>query len=180
MKKKKNNNNNIFFSLFSYKVQAKLRSLHENHIRLLQGTATPALPSGVDIANTIKYFSQTLLTVLKDVRDSPLMMMKDPDKDQHRMSAYPNLEYGNLFNVLAMLLDVAPNIQYGILAFGKAILQCLGCILPFLEKDLIDNLPYLTASSISVLPPALHQDVINYLCYYILPFTISKLILILN
>lgn len=102
------------------------------------------------------------------------MMIKDPCRDQHRMSAYPNLEYGNLFNVLAMLLDVAPNIQYGVGAFGKAVLQCLGCILPFLEKDLIDNLPYLTASSISVLPPVLHQDVINYLCYFILPFTISK------
>lgn len=101
-------------------------------------------------------------------------MMRDPDKDQQRMSSYPNLEYGNLFNVLAMLLDVAPNIQYGLLTFGKAVLQCLGFILPFLEKDLIDNLPYLTASSISVLPPALHQDIINYLCYYILPFTISE------
>lgn len=58
--------------------------------------------------------------------------------------------------------------------FGKAILQCLGCILPFLDKDLIDNLPYLTASTISVLPSSLHQDIINYLCYYILPFTITR------
>lgn len=31
------------------------------------------------------------------------------------MSAYPNLEYGNLYNVLAMLLDVAPNIQVGLI-----------------------------------------------------------------
>lgn len=100
--------------------------------------------------------------------------MRDPSKDQTRMSSYPNLEYGNLYNAIAMLLDVASNIQYGLVAFGKAVLQCLGCILPFLDKDLIDNLPYLTASSISVLPPSLHQDIINSLCYYILPFTISK------
>lgn len=59
-------------------------------------------------------------------------------------------------------------------AFGKAVLQCLGCILPFLDKDLIDNIPYLTASSISVLPPNLHQDIINSLCFYILPFTITR------
>lgn len=59
-------------------------------------------------------------------------------------------------------------------AFGKAVLQCLGCILPFLDKDLIDNIPYLTASCICVLPPPLHQDVINTLCYYILPFTITR------
>lgn len=111
------------------------------------------------------------------------------------MGAYPNLEYGNLYNAIAMLLDVAQNIQFGLncklkinilnedvyykphnilSAFGKAVLQCLGCILPFLDKDLIDNIPYLAASSISVLPPNLHQDIINYLCFYILPFTITR------
>lgn len=58
--------------------------------------------------------------------------------------------------------------------FGKSILQCMGCILPFLDRDLIDNLPYLCASLFSVLPPSLHQDIINYLCYYILPFTITR------
>ena len=33
--------------------------------------------------------------------------------DHTRMSGYPNLEYSNLYNALAMLLDVAFNIQYG-------------------------------------------------------------------
>lgn len=50
----------------------------------------------------------------------------------------------------------------------------MGCILPFLDRDLIENLPYLCASLFSVLPPSLHQDIINYLCYYILPFTITR------
>ncbi|XP_055852716.1 protein unc-79 homolog isoform X5 [Episyrphus balteatus] len=152
--------------------QAKLRCLHEYHVRLLHNVL-PA-PSGVDIANTIKYFSQTLLTVLKDVRTSPHQLINDPLEDPTRMSAYPNLEYGNLYNALTMLLDVAPCIQYGQIIFGKALLQCLCCILPFLDKDLIDNLPYLASSTISVLPPALHQDIVNALCYYILPFTITR------
>lgn len=60
------------------------------------------------------------------------------------------------------------------LVFGKAVLQCLGCILPFLDKDLIDNIPYLVASAISVLPSSLHQDIVNSLCFYILPFTITR------
>lgn len=34
--------------------------------------------------------------------------------DHIRMSGYPNLEYSNLYNAIAMLLDVAPSIQYGI------------------------------------------------------------------
>lgn len=41
-------------------------------------------------------------------------MIKDPSQDHMRMSAYPNLEYGNLYNALAMLLDVASNIQIGL------------------------------------------------------------------
>ncbi|XP_023291299.2 protein unc-79 homolog isoform X9 [Lucilia cuprina] len=152
--------------------KAKLRCLHEYHVRLLHNVL-PA-PSGADIANNIKYFSQTLLTVLKDVRTSPHELIRDPTEDPTRMSAYPNLEYGNLYNALTMLIDVAPCIQYGQLAFGRALLQCLCCILPFLDKDLIDNLPYLASSTISVLPPALHQDIVNALCYYILPFTITR------
>ncbi|XP_031621809.1 protein unc-79 homolog isoform X2 [Contarinia nasturtii] len=152
--------------------QAKLRCLHDYHLRLLHNVL-PA-PSGVDIANTIKYFSQTFLTVLKDVPNSPHQMIQDPSQDHIRMSAYPNLEYGNLYNALAMLLDVAPNIQFGLNVFGKAVLQCLGCILPFLDKDLIDNIPYLVASAISVLPISLHQEIINSLCFYILPFTITR------
>ncbi|XP_075145709.1 UNC-79 domain-containing protein isoform X7 [Haematobia irritans] len=152
--------------------KAKLRCLHEYHVRLLHNVL-PA-PSGVDIANNIKYFSQTLLTVLKDVRTSPHDLIRNPSEDPTRMSAYPNLEYGNLYNALTMLIDVAPCIQYGQIVFGKALLQCLCCILPFLDKDLIDNLPYLASSTISVLPPALHQDIVNALCYYILPFTITR------
>ncbi|KAG4066741.1 hypothetical protein HA402_012808 [Bradysia odoriphaga] len=171
--------------------QAKLRCLHDYHLRLLHNIVPP--PSGIDIANTIKYFSQTFLTVLKDVPISPHQMIKDPAQDHLRMSAYPNLEYGNLYNAIAMLLDVAHNIQFGlndnlfckkgtsgarsykILFYHIShLLQCLATSLPFLDKDLIDNIPYLTASCICVLPPALHQDVINTLCYYILPFTITR------
>lgn len=41
-------------------VQAKLRCLHDYHLRLLHTLGPP--PSGIDIANTIKYFSQTFLS----------------------------------------------------------------------------------------------------------------------
>lgn len=151
----------------------------------------------IDKINFYCFFCVSIAAVLKDVPNSPHQMIKDPSQDHVRMSAYPNLEYGNLYNALAMLLDVAPNIQFGLngnsyqnnqfyrifhnftlvstfSVFGKAVLQCLGCILPFLEKDLIDNIPYLVASSISVLPVSLHQDIINSLCFYILPFTITR------
>ncbi|XP_068085270.1 protein unc-79 homolog [Anabrus simplex] len=151
---------------------AKIRNLHDYQLRLLHGIMP--VPSGVDIANTLKYFSQALLTVLKDVPSSPLELLKNHEKDAVRMGLYPNLDYKGLYNTLVQLVDVAPLIQYGLHAFGQALLQCLGCLLSFLEQDMIDSLPYLTASTMAVLPNSLYQDVVNSLCFYILPFTITR------
>ncbi|GBP28886.1 Protein unc-79 homolog [Eumeta japonica] len=153
-------------------VTAKIRSLYDCQLRLMHNMQP--LPSGVDIANTVKYFSQTLLSVLKDVPRSPLEMIKDPVSDHERMGLYPNLDYKGLFNAISQLVDSAPHIQYGVQAFGQSVLQCLGCLLPFLEYDMIDNLPYLVAYCVAVFPVSLHQEILNLLCYYILPFTITR------
>lgn len=48
------------YNSYFFPVQAKLRCLHDYHLRLLHNVL-PA-PSGIDIANTIKYFSQTFLS----------------------------------------------------------------------------------------------------------------------
>ncbi|XP_015191031.1 PREDICTED: protein unc-79 homolog isoform X6 [Polistes dominula] len=150
----------------------KLTNLNEYYQKLLHGNQP--LPSGIDMANTVKHLSQTLLSVLKEVREAPLEMIKSQKFDSERMVLYPNLDYKQLYNALTQLMDVIPMIHIGLQAFGQALLQCLACLLPFLEHDLIDNMPYLAASSISVLPMELHQDIVNYLCFYILPFTITR------
>nr|XP_012153958.1 PREDICTED: protein unc-79 homolog [Megachile rotundata] len=126
------------------------------------------------MANTVKSCSQMLLSLLKEVREAPYEMIKSQKFDAERMALYPNLDYKQLYNALTQLIDVVPSIHNGLQAFGQALLQCLACILPFLDHDLIDNVPYLTASSISVLPVDLHQEIVNYLCFYILPFTITR------
>uniref|UniRef100_A0A2A4J4C5 Protein unc-79 homolog n=1 Tax=Heliothis virescens TaxID=7102 RepID=A0A2A4J4C5_HELVI len=153
-------------------VTAKIRSLYDAQLRL-QHNIQP-LPLGTDIANTVKYFSQTLLSVLKDVPRSPLEMLRDADNDSERMGLYPNLDYKSLFNALSGLVDSTPHLQYGTLPFGQAILQCLGCLLPFLEYDMIDNLPFLVAYCVAMFPVALHQEILHLLSYYILPFTITR------
>ncbi|XP_043792736.1 protein unc-79 homolog isoform X9 [Apis laboriosa] len=115
-----------------------------------------------------------LLSLLKEVREAPLEMVKSQKYDAERMALYPNLDYKQLYNALTQLIDVVSSIHIGLQAFGQALLQCIACLLPFLDHDLIDNVAYLTASSISVLPLELHQDIVNYLCFYILPFTITR------
>lgn len=97
----------------------------------MQG-AVPS-PSGSDIATTIKYFTQTLLSkskiiftlkknskthpilaVLKDVPNSPLELLKNPEMDATRMALFPSLDYKALYNSLIPLIEVAPLIQYGL------------------------------------------------------------------
>ncbi|XP_066903218.1 protein unc-79 homolog isoform X4 [Halyomorpha halys] len=152
---------------------SKIRNIHDYHLRLLHNVIP--LPSGQEIANTIKYFSQTLLTVLKDVPSSPIEMLKYPERDQARLALYPNLDYKGLYNAIIELVDVASAIQYGLHSFGEALLQCLGCLMPFLDSDMIDTLPYLTASTMAVLPSTLHQEIVHSLYFYILPFTITRI-----
>ncbi|XP_031779809.1 protein unc-79 homolog isoform X4 [Nasonia vitripennis] len=150
----------------------KLASLHEYYQRLLHGSQP--IPSGVDMTNTLKYFIQTLLSLLKDVEKSPYEMLRYQKLDMERIGLYPNLDYKQLYNAISQLIDVIPSIHIGVQGFGQSLLQCLACLLPFLDHDLIDSLPYLTASTVAVLPEELHQEVINYLCFYILPFTIGR------
>ncbi|XP_049885894.1 protein unc-79 homolog [Pectinophora gossypiella] len=165
-------NMQLLLEPLNQKVTAKIRSLYDCQLRLMHNIQP--LPSGTDIANTVKYFSQTLLSVLKDVPRSPLEMLRDADNDADRMTLYPNLDYKSLFNAISQLVDSAPHLQYGIQAFGQAVLQCLGCLLPFLDHDIIDNLPYLVAYCVAVFPVSLHQEILHLLCYYILPFTITR------
>lgn len=49
----------LFFSFCFYLVASKIRYLQEYHNRVLHNIYP--VPSGTDIANTLKYFSQTLL-----------------------------------------------------------------------------------------------------------------------
>jgi len=44
-----------------FQVAAKVRNLHDYQLRLLNNATSP--PSGNDVANTLKYFSQTLLGI---------------------------------------------------------------------------------------------------------------------
>ncbi|CAB3238061.1 unnamed protein product [Arctia plantaginis] len=93
-------------------VTAKIRSLYDFQLRLMHNIQP--LPSGTEVANTVKYFSQTLLRVLIDVPRSPLEMMRDADSDADRMALYPNLDYKGLFTSISQLVDAAPHLQYGI------------------------------------------------------------------
>lgn len=216
----------------SLSVSLKLTNLHDYYQRLLHGSQP--VPSGLEMANTLKYFSQTLLCKnfdtcihhvhlnsliatfiifilriffwniffffssierstggtsrngeIAEVRrgtDGPLpqhglqtVVQRPHPADRRRFlhSHRPPRFFFLRYYFIISFESLAINDPF-FPAFGQALLQCIACLLPFLDHDLIDNVAYLTASSISVLPLELHQDIVNYLCFYILPFTISR------
>lgn len=62
------------------------------------------------------------------------------------------------------------------IAFGEAFNQCVACLVPFLGGDTLESLPYMIATAFQVLPSSVHHDLINTLCYFVIPFTIRKYI----
>jgi hypothetical protein len=77
---------------------AKIRNLQELQYRLLQGSVP--LPQGHEIANSLKYFSTTLLSVLRDVPGQPLLMMRSAEFDLDRLALFPSLDYKGLYTTL--------------------------------------------------------------------------------
>ncbi|XP_059155568.1 protein unc-79 homolog isoform X3 [Physella acuta] len=151
---------------------SKIRNLKEYHYKITNNVAP--LPTGVDIANTLKYFSQTLLSVLKDVPNIPVESYGLRQRDSVRLSIFPTLNYSGLYQAVLSILDLVPIVQIGQLALGEAVLNVLGWLVPFLEHDLLDSLPYTVASTLAIFPPTLHKDTIDLLCTSLLPMTLSK------
>nr|XP_027210970.1 protein unc-79 homolog [Penaeus vannamei] len=145
---------------------AKIRNLNDFHTRLLHGVV-PA-PSGLDIANTLKYFSQTLLGVLREIQERPVDMLRHRDQDTIRLALFPNLDYAGLHQSIVALVDIMPLIQYGTQAPSNA--EYASC---YPERKVIDTLPYLVASMMTSIPESLHQQLITILCYHILPVTVG-------
>lgn len=130
----------------------------------------------------LKFFSQALLTILRDVPCIPIDLIRDPNRDSIRIGFFPNLDYRNLFYTLSGMLDSFANIQSTLSSNAPIVfeylLHALVCLVPFLEHEMMDSMPLTVANTIS-LNFISHQDIIDMLCYNILPFTLYSKYLIL-
>ncbi|XP_069772299.1 protein unc-79 homolog isoform X2 [Narcine bancroftii] len=144
---------------------SKVRYLQEYHNRVLHNIYP--VPSGTDIANTLKYFSQTLLSVLRDAPSERSQQSRDA-----QLSEYPSLDYQGLYVTLVTLLDLVPLLQHGQHDLGQSIFYTTTCLLPFLSDDILSTLPYTMISTLATFPPFLHKDIIDYLSTSFLPMAI--------
>ncbi|KAG1659999.1 Protein unc-79 [Nymphon striatum] len=159
------------FDFLPCSIGSKIRHINDYCTRIEQGLQPP--PSESDMCNTLKHFSQTLLGVLKDVPTISIEVMKNREKDHSRMSIIPNMNYKGLYTALVRFLDTTHLIQTGLQAIGHSIIYTLICLVPFLEHEYMDTLPYLVASSMAYFPETVHKYIIDVLCTHLLPFTIS-------
>ena len=136
------------------------------------GGQAGSAPTGVELATTLKWFSTTLLNVLKDVPGQPFVMMKSKENDPDRMALYPSLDYKGLYMTLLNFHDIIGHVHQGLYDFGKAYLNTLCALVPFLERELIDTLPYMCCTLLPVFPASLSQDIVNVVCWHLIPFTI--------
>uniref|UniRef100_F7BYA0 Unc-79 homolog, NALCN channel complex subunit n=1 Tax=Monodelphis domestica TaxID=13616 RepID=F7BYA0_MONDO len=146
-------------------VASKIRHLQEYHNRVLHNIYP--VPSGTDIANTLKYFSQTLLSVLRDAPSERGQQSRDA-----QLSDYPSLDYQGLYVTLVTLLELIPLLQHGQHDLGQSIFYTTTCLLPFLNDDILSTLPYTMISTLATFPPFLHKDIIEYLSTSFLPMAI--------
>lgn len=121
-------------------------------------------------------------------------MIRDVSRDPIRIGFFPNLDYRTLYYTLSQMLDSFPHIQSTLQASAPGkytgiyftgnfnislvvvfeyLLHALVCLVPFLEHELMDSMPLTVANTIS-LNFISHQDIIDMLCYNILPFTLNR------
>ncbi|KAG0432728.1 hypothetical protein HPB47_020596 [Ixodes persulcatus] len=99
-------------------------------------------------------------------------MIRCHEKDHARTTLFPSLDYKALYHAIVQLVDAVPIIQSGAHALGHTILNTLACLVPFLEHEYMDTLPYIVASSMALFPNSLHKDIVDMLCNHLLPYTI--------
>ncbi|KRX95168.1 Uncoordinated protein 79 [Trichinella pseudospiralis] len=150
-------------------ISAKIRNLNEFYQHV---TNSQQLPSGLDIVNTLRYFQQTLLGILRDVQGTSTETFLSIKSDVSRATLFPNLNYNGLYNALNNIIDIYPLVTTGQIALGNAILNTIHCVYLFLDREHAEQLPYNVASLLSIYPSELYPDVLRLLCNVLLPFTL--------
>ncbi|KFD70034.1 hypothetical protein M514_08994 [Trichuris suis] len=148
---------------------SKVRNLNEYYQHV---TSSQQLPSGLNIVNTLRYFQQTLLGILRETQSTSLAPFMRLKSEPSRSTLFPTLNYAGLYNALNNIIDIYPLVTTGQLALGNAILNTVQCLYLFLEKEQAEQLPYNLACLLSIYPSELYPDVLRLLCNVLLPFTL--------
>lgn len=154
----------------------KISNLRESLLRIQNGTLPQ--PTCIDLANMMKYFCQVFhdFRDFKDIENVPLYAHEKRDRSQ-LIKTLPSFDYCGLYKSLAQLVDILPLIPQssnGLDQLGLNLLMVFKCLVPFLDQENMETMPYLVTSLFMSLPSSLHKDILDTLCFNLLPFTIDE------
>ncbi|KAL4003430.1 Cation-channel complex subunit UNC-79 family protein [Acanthocheilonema viteae] len=146
---------------------AKIRTLSEFHSRI---ACNQQPPSAAEILTTLRYFHQTLIRFLKEMPPVPTSAFRRFCPTLNRVTLYPNLNYSGLYYGIINLLDVFQQISASHLAIGDAILDTIKALYFFLQRDILEQLPFLLASQLGILPSELDKKLVHLISTCFIPF----------
>uniref|UniRef100_A0A915PJI7 Uncharacterized protein n=1 Tax=Setaria digitata TaxID=48799 RepID=A0A915PJI7_9BILA len=88
----------------------------------------------------------------------------------NRTTLYPNLNYSGLYYGIINLLDVFQQIPASQLAIGDAILDTIKALYFFLQRDILEQLPFVLASQLDILPAELSKKLVHLISSCLIPF----------
>ncbi len=157
---------------------SKIRNLNDFHNHVVNSSSLTASTSGTEVVLALNYFSQELLSVLRDVTadenipPAPNQPTNNPFATVHRIRIFPTLSYTTLYHSLLSLLEIVPCVQINQVAVGESLLKTFECLCPFLSDDLLESLPYTISLSLTTFPKDLHKAIVDCLCNTILPISL--------
>ena len=111
---------------------AKIKSLRETQVSV-SSNVVPT-PTGQDLATSYRWFSSTLMSILKDVPGHPYHMIRSPEQDNDRLALFPNLDYRGLHDVVYEFIPELNNITSSTYICGKSLLTLLAALFPFMDR----------------------------------------------
>lgn len=125
------------------------------------------------VSNICKKIQFHLFRFVKDLPTTSASLFEKFTADQQRTSLFPNLNYSGLYYGIVNLLEVFPLLTSGQKDIGQEILSTLKSLYFFLDRECIDQLPYLLASQIGIMPSELNKKIVCFLADCILPYSMS-------
>jgi hypothetical protein len=156
---------------------SKIRNLNDFHNNIVNSSSLALSTSGTEVVLTLNYFSQELLSVLRDLSgDEGVALaaadLPNPFATAHRIKVFPALSYATLYHSLLSLIEVIPAVQINQVAVGESLLKTFECLCPFLADDLLESLPYTVALALTSFPKDLHKCIVDSLCSTLLPVSL--------
>ena len=121
------------------------------------------------------YNVNTMFRILKDTAECPNDDKHIKQLERERLARMPSMNYSEIFHTILSLYDIVPFIAIGQKEMARALIGVTNCLLCFLNRDLLDCIPYTVICVLPLWPVPLQKDLLNMICFSLLPMILGQL-----